>query len=126
MNNETRTTVSRPLVGVIAIALLIAATVLWLWPGDSTGAVMTWRAACLRIGIVMAALWLALPTGSRPAAWANLSVRSVVVLVLAAAAVLRIPVRVFMPLAVVTMALSFVLRPRSPKRPERRPDFRPR
>lgn len=58
----------RPTVGIIALVLLIAAGVVYLWPelGDSNKNMLS---AFLRIGCIMAALWLALPQVTKPRSW---------------------------------------------------------
>ena len=48
----------RQVVGLLALGMLAAAGSLWLSAGDDARA---WSAALLRIGVVLAALWLALP-----------------------------------------------------------------
>ena len=54
-------------VGVIAIICLAASGALLFWP-EHEGV----QAAFLRVGLLMAAFWLAMPTKSRPAAWKSL------------------------------------------------------
>jgi hypothetical protein len=72
------------------------------------------------VGIVMAALWLALPTGNRTAAWAKVSLASVLPLLLTALALFRIPFRILIPLAAFVLLVGVILRPKPLKRPERR------
>lgn len=117
----TKKTVSRPLVGFLAIGLLSLAIVLSLWPHAVSGAAgAAIGGAAARVGIVMAALWLALPTRDRPAAWANVSLASALPLVLVALALFRIPFRILLPLAGIVLLAGLVLRPRPLRRPERR------
>ncbi|MCA9035351.1 MAG: hypothetical protein KDA91_09480 [Planctomycetaceae bacterium] len=59
----------RRYVGWIATGCLTAAAVAFL-NGDFQSA---WASSCLRIGIVLGAMWAALPTRTRPAAWEHLS-----------------------------------------------------
>jgi hypothetical protein len=119
----SKTTVSRPLVGFLTVALFTVAIFLSLFPGTLSGPAGTAvGGAAARVGIVMAALWLALPSRGRPAAWANLNVTSAVPLVLAALAVLRVPFRIMMPLSVLVLVAGLVLRPKPLQRPERRVD----
>ena len=100
------------------MGLFATAALLWIWPELLPGAAgATVAGAAARVGIVMAALWLALPTRSRPSAWANLSVNSVAVGLLAVMALLRIPFRIMLPLAGTVLALGAVLRPKSLERP---------
>ncbi len=122
MPNERRT-VSRPLVGWIAIGLFAAAGLLEMWPALLPGAAgATLAGAAARVGIVMGALWLALPTRNRPAAWANLRVNFVAVGLLAVMALLRIPFRIMLPLAGTVLALGAVFRPKSLERPRPKRD----
>jgi hypothetical protein len=109
----------RLLAGIIAVVLLTAAMLLWVLPGVSTDqAALMWRAACGRIGVVMVALWMAMPTRSRPAAWANLNPRSVAAVALAALAI-RFPLRLLLPVAGVLFIAGVVLRPKARVRPPR-------
>ena len=58
----------RPTVGLIAVILLGGALALWLWPRD-WGCYQALLGACLRLGAVMAALWLAHPQLRRLPPW---------------------------------------------------------
>lgn len=71
-------------------------------------------AGCIRVGLLLGALWLALPTRTRPAAWANVSPYVVVGVVVALLFVRQM--RIFIPLLIVVGILGLLLRPR-PKRP---------
>lgn len=51
-------------VAVITVACFVGYAVLLFWP-EQEGT----RAAFLRVGLLMAAFWLAMPSKSRPAAW---------------------------------------------------------
>jgi hypothetical protein len=66
----------------------------------------------------MAALWLALPTRTRPAAWSKLNPRSVAAVVIAALAI-RFPLRLLLPLAGILIVAGIFLRPRDRVRPPR-------
>jgi hypothetical protein len=121
---KSKTSVSRPLVGFLTIGLFSVTLFLSIWPGALPGAAgATVGGATARVGIVMAALWLALPSGNRPPAWANVSLTSVVPLVLAGLALFRrVPFRILLPLAGILLVAGLVLRPRPLQRPERRVD----
>lgn len=120
---ESGTTVSRPLVGFLIIALFGVAFSLSLWPNLFPGAAGAALAgATARVGIVMVALWLALPTRNRPAAWAKVSSAWTVPVVLATLALFRVPFRLLIPLAGLLLVTGLVLRPRPLRRPERRVD----
>ena len=57
----------RPAIGIIALLLLVAGAVLWIWPtGDGY---QLYLGACVRVGAVMAVFWLAYEEVSRLPAW---------------------------------------------------------
>lgn len=120
---ERRPAVSRPLVGIIALVLLGTwgvMGVLQLTGGlDSDDSkVRMWWAGFGRVGLVMLAFWLALPSPGRPAAWANLSKPMLIGLLLA---VVLVAVRpwIAIPLLAMLAVASFFLRPRAKRRPGR-------
>jgi len=118
---QSKTAVSRPLVGFLSIGLFGVAFVLSLWPNLLSGAAgATVGGAAARVGVVMAALWLALSSRNRPAAWAKVNITSALPLVLVAMALFRIPFRILIPLAVFVLLVGIVLRPKPLQRPERR------
>lgn len=118
---QSKKTISRTLVGGLAIGLFGVALILSMWPNLLSGAAgATVGGAAARVGIVMAAFWLALPTRNRPAAWANVSISSALPLLLAAVALFRIPFRILIPLAGLMFLVGVILRPRPVRRPERR------
>ncbi|HET6324857.1 MAG TPA: hypothetical protein VFG04_09165 [Planctomycetaceae bacterium] len=118
--------IRRLLVGVLALALLTAAVLLWIFQSNSTSQATTlWRAGCGRMGVVVAALWLAMPTRSRPAAWANLNPRSVAALGLAGLA-MKFPPKYLLLLGVILVVAGLVLRPRRRMRPPRSSEIEPR
>jgi len=51
-------------VAIITVACFVGYGVLFFWP-EYTGT----QGALLRVGLLMAAFWLAMPSPSRPAAW---------------------------------------------------------
>jgi len=103
--------VNRTLVGILAIVCCTAAVVVAAGFPEQEGL----GAACQRVGLLLSAFWLALPTKSRPAAWANVSPYAVVVIVVALLFVRQM--KVFIPLLLVVAVLAFFLRPRPKKRP---------
>jgi len=104
---EQQISVNRTLVGVIAAACLVAGVAI----GFLDEFTNLWCAAFIRVGLVMGALWIALPTRDRKAAWANVSPVTLVA-VLAVAVMLAGRPRVFFPLLVVAAILWFFVRPR--------------
>lgn len=57
----------RHAIGIIALCLLLGALVLWIWPQGTADAALL--GAIVRVGAVMAALWLAYPDVERLPAW---------------------------------------------------------
>jgi hypothetical protein len=109
--------VNRPLVGVIAVACLVIAAVLSQVPDSNT----MWLAGFVRAGLMTGAVWLALPTKNRPAAWANVSPR---ILVGAAVGIVAIAARpklvlIYSPILIALAVVGYFLRGRSSKRPGR-------
>ena len=102
--------VNRTLVGVLALACLIAAGVI-MFQGATAGNALMWQGAFVRVGIVMAAFWLALPTKNREAAYANVSPTTFVGLILGIFAVARYP-RTVLPVLIVIAVIGYFLRPR--------------
>jgi hypothetical protein len=110
--NAKPLTVNRTLVGVIALVLLVVSLVLAVTGVDTND---IWTGACLKVGLVMGALWLALPSiTSNPilgrATWAS------VLTVVAGAIVIakiRIPLHTVLP---VLGALLFLVRFLGPRR----------
>jgi hypothetical protein len=92
----------RPTVGILAIVVLaLGAALSLLGSGDDAQA---WGAGLMRVGIALAALWLALPELKRLPAWMLVAV-AVLLIVLA-----RWPRQFF--IAVVLAVAFAVLRPR--------------
>ena len=108
---EQQISVNRTLVGVIAALCLATGLVV----GVLIDFANLWCAAFIRVGLVMGAIWIALPTRDREAAWANLSPgRFIAVLVFSVMLVSR--PRVFLPMLVGIAILWFFLRPRKSSR----------
>ena len=69
-----------------------------------------WPAAAMRVGIVLGALWLCLPTESRPSAWAAITRGRLVVIILTAVLINR--VKFILPLLAIAGILGWLLRPK--------------
>ena len=105
MITETELRRKRALVGALAICCtVVAATLLLLGRSDA------FASALLRVGLLLAAFWLALPTRGRPAAWARVSPWTVGLLVLAAVFLQRF--RFFLPVLIAGALIGWVVRPR--------------
>lgn len=100
--------VNRTLVGVIAIACLCTGAGLWItYPSDESWRL--WIGGFNRAGLFMSAIWLALPSKSRDAAWANISLPALGGCLLGLLAVVRYP-RMIIPVIVVVGAVGFLMR----------------
>lgn len=116
-----KASISRPLVGAIALACLLAAAGLWIVQARTTqdgAGLQMWIAAFVRVGMLMTAFWLALPLlqGTR----FRFSTEMVISFVVAALALARLQLRVLIPLFVVLAIAGLLLRPRPKNRPPRR------
>lgn len=100
----------RTAVGIIAAALLIAALVLQFWPAGENGDDMrvAIKAACVRVGALMGAWWLAYREVERLPRW---------VLAIIPALILILAIRPRLVLfAIPVIVLLLILKPRSKPR----------
>lgn len=113
---------SRLRVGLIALGCLALAGIL-KFGTDPTERNELWIAAFARVGLVMSALWIALPTKRRPAAWADVSPSTLIGLALALLVFARSPRLLLhtLPLFAVLAVLNFILK-RRPTSRDQRPD----
>ena len=107
--------VNRSLVGFLGLTCLVAAGVIRLVSPDD----QLWIGGCIRVGLVVCAFWLALPSRHRDAAWANVSLPTVFGIVVGLLALTRIPMKIVVPIFIFVAVLIVVLRPRSKTRPNR-------
>lgn len=111
--------ISRNLVGFISIVCFMIAGYLYKFVTEEQfeqQEMMT--AAFMRVGLLMFALWLALPSKKREAAWANVSPWVLVGFILAIVGVAWRP-KIVVPLIIILAVVGFVLRPRKKKRTPR-------
>jgi hypothetical protein len=109
---EKSIAINRTLAGIIAAVCLAAGGVIAVVDSYEN----VWCAAFVRVGLVTGALWLALPSRHREAAWTNVSPYTLLLVLLAALIFVKRPL-VFLPLLVVLTIIGFMLRPRGGKRP---------
>ena len=100
------------MVGAIGLVLLAVATALTLMGAE--GIQDIWAGACLKVGLVMVAFWLALPSiTSNPnlgsASWGMLLVMIVLALVVART---KVPMKVVLPVLGAFVLAVRILRPR--------------
>lgn len=97
----------RIVVGLLAIVLLVVSAATTLWLGDAGSANFA-AAASGRIGLVLAALWLAWPSLRRPASWLPPGIPVLCVIGLAAiAAQPRLIVVAIPAMGVLTLLATF-------------------
>lgn len=104
-------TINRALIGIVAAILLGGAGICWFFVGSQN----MWTGACLKVGLVVAALWLALPTITRRDNWGETSLGVIVGFTGLALFLIskRIDIRIVLPiLAVLGIAVS-LMRPKS-------------
>jgi hypothetical protein len=98
---------NRKLTGLIALIFLLGGAVAWL---AAIGPEMV-SSVMIRNGLVLGALWLALPSQARPAAWEDISWSSVVLVFLTALVFLSARLRwTAIPLVIGVAILVFFLR----------------
>lgn len=104
MTSENDLQQKRAIVGVLAITLVLAGGLL-LATGRSDG----FASALLRVGILMGAFWLVLPTKTRPAAWVSVSPWSIGLIVIVA---LLARHKAFFPVLAAGILIGWFVRPR--------------
>ena len=117
--------INRPLVAAIGGICLLVGGIWWYVAFDDQMPI--WPGVFIRIGMFMSALWMALPTKTRPAAWAKVSPWTFIGLFLVIMMFARNPrmaiawIRVVVPMLVVVGIITLILRPKPKNRPQHRP-----
>ena len=112
--NQT-VTINRSLVGWLALASLVGAGVAFRLETDE---VTLWQGVFSRVGLVLTALWMALPKDGTLGRWANVSLTTLIGIVIALLVVVRNP-KQYVPLLLVAAVVARFLRPREKPRPPR-------
>jgi len=99
----------RIVVGLLAVVLLVASAMTTFWLGQA-GATNFAAAASGRIGLVLAALWLAWPSLHRPASWLPPGIPVLCVIALAAIAAQPRLIVVAIPAIGILMLLATFVR----------------
>lgn len=110
---------NRTVIGLMALICGIASAVLlgmMATRPENSGLIYT-QGGLARMGLVLGALWLAMPSRNREAAWANISPKFLALLLGAAIVMIRIPPRILIPAAIITGVTIIILRPRPKRRP---------
>jgi hypothetical protein len=102
---------------VIALVCVVTSVVLWQMPDSNE----MWVAGFMRAGLMTGAVWLALPTKNRAAAWANVSPWTLAGVLAGIVAVAAGGKRglVFVPILISLAILGKVLKGRGVDRPDR-------
>lgn len=108
--------VNRAIAGLIALGCLVTAIGLIPWVAGSNSLSLL-QGGLVRGGLLMGAFWLAMPGRNREAAWAKLTPKTVIIVIVAVFLTSKIKPIVFVPAAVVVTILIVILRPRPKKRP---------
>ena len=119
--NDGKVTLNRPLVGVIALVCLgMYAGLLLGGSDDADNAPMGGGAgaALFRVGILMSALWLALPGKGKDAPWATVSSNTFLGLFCAVLFIAWKP-KIAIPLLLFIGILALIIKPRTKFRPPR-------
>lgn len=107
--------VRKLIVGILAIICLTTAAGMWIFAGDPWTNPIT--SVAMRMGMMLGALWLALPARGENIAWEKgLPIVIAVVVVLAFAKNAKVLLYA-VPAAIVLGILAVFLRPRSKRRP---------
>ena len=104
-------TLNRWFVAIAAAGCFVAAAIVAVRAPSE----QLWWGGLLRAGVVLVALWLCLPTPSRPAAWADLKPTTAAIL-FGSLALAVIRPKLGLPLVALVLLLKYVFTPRRPKR----------
>ena len=115
VSENQKVTINRGLVGWLALASLLGAGASFVFEGED---VNVWQGIFTRVGIVLTALWMALPKDGTLGNWANVSVTTLIAIVAAIFVVARNP-RQSVPVLLAVAAIGRFLRPRDKPRPPR-------
>ena len=121
MMSQQRIPVRRGLVGLLSLLCLGTGVFLWVQnsgSADSRSMPIMWAAAFGRVGLLLGAFWIAMPTKDREAAWANVSVSTLAGAALALFAIARYP-RTALPLLAVIAVIGYFVKPKQKYRPPR-------
>lgn len=103
--NEDELRGKRIYVGLLSIGCLTAGAALW-----ASSEYEMLQSTLLRVGLLLGAFWLALPSKNRSAAWARASPWSVGIVILIAVLLPRL--KYMLPLLIVGIVVAVLVRPR--------------
>lgn len=116
---DQKVTINRTLVGSLALAFLVGFVI--ASAKDESDSTTLAQSICMRVGVVLGALWLALPKDGTLGRWAEVSIAKLLIIILALIAVVRTPQRFlrFLPILLAVAAIGRYLKPRDKVRPPR-------
>jgi len=122
--NDEKIPINRHLVSAIAVGCLLAGAYLATnsSPDANNG---LWPGAFVRVGILMLAFWLTLPTKKRPAAWSRFSPGTIAIAVAVLVMFARSPklaLMIALPAFAILFLLSMFVQPKEKYRPPRNSD----
>ena len=110
MVNEDALRKKRIYVGILSIGCVVASAILLFYPGNDG-----LQAALLRVGLLLGAFWLAMPTKTRPAAWKSFSSNwTLVGLIITAIVIPR--AKMMFPVIAIIAGIAYFARPRKSQR----------
>lgn len=113
---DQKVTINRSLVGWLALVFLVGAVIAFITEENETANLA--QGICTRVGVVLGALWLALPKDGTLGKWAEVSIAKLVIIILVFVAVVRAPRR-YLPILLAIAAAGRFLRPPDKVRPPR-------
>ena len=108
MVNEEELRGKRVYVGLLSIGCLVGAVVTMILRPDDTGLL----GALVRVGLLLGAFWLAMPTATRPAAWKRLPSSNWAIFGMIISAVLIPRLKYMFPVMAIFAAVAWFARPR--------------
>lgn len=108
MVNEDELRSKRIYVGLLAIGFLIGAAVTFFAAADNEGL----QGALMRVGLLLGAFWLAMPTKTRPSAWKILPTSNWAIFGMIISAVFISRLKVMFPVLAIFAGIAWFARPR--------------
>ncbi len=106
------------IIGILALGSLLTAAGMFLFAPDGMGNPVT--AVTMRLGIMLGALWLALPSNGENVGWEKAMPAILAVIVVLAFFARNLRILAFaVPIAIVVGVVAAFIRPRSRRRPPR-------
>lgn len=113
---DQKVTINRSLVGWLALAFLVGFVISLV-----TDQADVWQGICSRVGVVLGALWFALPKDGTLGKWAEVSILKLIVILLIMITAIRSPKKFvpYLPVLLAIAAAARFLRPHDKVRPPR-------